>query len=79
MPGQVQGAQERDHLGERFPRSGEDDDGPAGGVAAAVPQSERALLELYEGLNALAELVLVLDKVEGRDLLSGQGESSDGL
>lgn len=32
-----------------------------------------------KGLNAVAEFVLVRDKGEGRDLLSGQGEVSDGL
>jgi len=79
VTGQVQGAQECDDLGEGFPRGGEDDDGPAGGVTAAVPESERVLFELYEGLDARAELVLVLDKVEGRDLLSGQVEPSGGL
>ena len=58
MTRQVQGLQERDYLGQGSPRSYEDDEGPASGVGAAVPEPEGALLELDEGLDAGAELVV---------------------
>ncbi|MFN2539097.1 MAG: hypothetical protein ABR549_13250 [Mycobacteriales bacterium] len=75
VTGQVQGAQERDDLGEWFPGRGEDDQRPAGGVGAVVREPEGALLDLDEGMDAGAELVVVLGEVQGGDLVGRQREA----